>query len=311
MKEKCRALRVSILIATISFVVCCLLWTPLPSPFPQFAIQFFQMFFGGILGSSFVTLLIYATEYQTQKRITLENIWNEASYINHGFKTIRYLHLDYSKEVVAGYLNEMCDNQSTPFIEIKKKQTYGRKWVDELWKQYQGTIGSNIPGVEFEQILINLRDSQAAAYMDALNQAIDKYISIAETDWNEFNKLFGVVEFFTGKRYYEKMYHNLYEPLYQKRQSIKKQVYPHFWTYKNGENKNKGVILIKLMELQSQFFTVESNQMGTHIYNDFWTDMEKKIEDFRISIYKKGSPDYPDRLNVLNIFSVTDLKQSN
>lgn len=310
MKEKCQALRVSIAITIVSFLICCLLWAPLPSPFSPHVISFFQMFFGGILGSSFVTLLIYATEYRIQKRITLENVWNEASRINRGFKVIQYLYLPYSKEIVAGYLSEIRDEQDSPFFRTKKHK-YGKQWTNELWKMYYDSIGKDLDGIEYEKVLNHIRDQEATQYLDTLNRAIDNYISIAQTDWNEFNKLFGVVEFLIGKRHYEKLYQNIYEPLWQKRHVVEAQVYPHFLLYQNGENKNRGVILLKLLELQSQFFTVESDKSGTHIYNDFWTNMERKIEDFRVSIYKREPPDYPERLNVHSMFSLPSTEKDN
>lgn len=310
MKEKCQALRVSIAITATSFLICCLLWAPLPSPFSQYAIAFFQMFFGGVLGSSFVTLLIYTTEYRIQKRITLENVWNEASRINHGFKAIQYIYLPYPKEIVAGYLNEMWHNQVVPLAGMRKNK-YGKQWVNALRNEYQDTIGKNISGTEYEEMLKRIRDQKVNEYLDTLIHAIEGYISIAQTDWNELNKLFGVIEFLTGKRQYEKLYQNIYEPLWQKRRVVEAQVYPHFLPYKNGENKNRGVILLKLLELQSQFFTVESDKSGTHIYNDFWTNMERKIEDFRVSIYKRESPDYPERLNVHSVFSLPSTEKDN
>jgi len=262
------------------------------------------MFFGGILGSSFVTLLIYATEYRIQKRITLESIWSEAHRINRDFKAIRYLHIDYPKEIVAGYLNEVVwDSQESSLIDTNPKHIYRSQWIDELQKQYPEVVSNKMSDDEFENILINIINNQANDYLKAINHSINSYITIVEKDWNEYDKLFGVVEFFTGKRHYKRLYQNLYAPLYQKRCSISEQVYPHFLLYRNGEIKNSGVMLTKLIELQSQFFAVETDKMGTHIYNDFWTMMERKIEDFRISIYKKETPDYPKRLHVWTTFS--------
>lgn len=194
MREKCRALQVSIVIAILSLLVCVLLWSPLPSPFPPYFIEFFQMFFGGTLTSSFVTLSIYATEYHTQKRITLENIWNEARSINQKVKTIQYVHLDYSEEAVASYFNETWIAQDFPHT-LPKAREYSEKWFKELWNQYYDAIGKDMSDSDYEEMVNNIMIKKASQYLDALNNAIDSYISIAETDWTEFNRLFGIADF--------------------------------------------------------------------------------------------------------------------
>lgn len=302
MKEKCHALRVAIAITIASLLISFLLWSPLPSPFSKCVVSFLQMFFGGILGSSFVTLFVYATEYKVQKRIALENIWSEARRINSKFAKIQYLYLHISSEIVAGYFNEEWRNQNRPDFGKKQEHSYRAKWVKELSKEYPD-IKEQVSGVEFENILINIIKKQADKYLDSLNSAIDDYISIAETDWNKYDNLFGAVEFLTGKSHYVKLYQNLYEPFKQKLRLIQEQVYPHFSSYKAGENENRGVVLTKAVELQRQFFTIESNENSTNIYNDFYSEMERKLEDFRVSIYGDTATEYPDRLIVLNILN--------
>lgn len=69
--------------------------------------------------------------------------------------------------------------------------------------------------------------------------------------------------------------------------------------YKNGKSKNAGGVLLKLLALQQEIFTIETDEIGVHIYNDFWTQMDNAAEDFRTTIYKNEKPIYQPRLEVL------------
>lgn len=303
MREKCHSLRISTVVFILSFIICCLLWSPLPSPFPQFMIQFFQVFFGGTLSSSFVTLLIYASEYQTQKRITLENIWSEIHRIMRRFHAIHYLHLEVPVDIVAGYFHEEWFNSDSGELGKKAVHTYRNQWAERIAPTYS-SIKEGLNANDYHTLLIEHIERQANDYLRSMDAAIDDYISIAESYFDELDRLFGVLEFLTGKRSYRKIYQDLYTPIKDKQQIIQEQVYPHFSTYKAGENKNKAVVLSKLIELQNHIFIAQTSGAFINIYNHFCSEMEQKLENFRVQIYKNISPEH---LNPYPVLTITNL----
>lgn len=299
MKEKCESLRISIVITVVSLLLCVLLWLPFSLPFPDFVVDFFKMLCGGILGSSFVTLFIYWSEYKTQKRITLLNIYSEAQKINEKFKQIQILYISYPVEIVEGYFYEEWNNEQFSSFNNKQNHSYFNQWIQILHREYKGLVPDNI----LNDICEDAIKSKAKEYLDDINKAIDSYIKISNMDWNEYKRLFGSVDFFAGKKYYTKLYSDLYEPFKQKFNLVQEQIHPHFLMYKSGENKNRAVILFKIVELQSNFFSMEYAKYGLCIYNDFYSEMDKKLEDFWVSIHKNVLPEYQDRLLVMNIQS--------
>lgn len=303
MKEKCHSLRISTVVFIVSFIICCLLWSPLPAPFPQFIIQFFQVFFGGTLSSSFVTLLIYASEYQTQKRITLENIWSEIHRIMRRFRAIHYLHFEVPADIVAGYFHEEWFNSDCGRLGQQAVHTYRDQWAERIAPTYS-SIKEGLNANDYRALLIEHIEHQANDYLRSMDTAIDDYISIAESNFDELDRLFGVLEFLTGKRSYRKIYQDLYTPIKDKHRIIQKQVYPHFSSYKAGENKNKAVILSKLIELQNHIFMVQTSEEFINIYNHFCCEMEQKLENFRVQIYKNNSPEH---LNPYPVLTITNL----
>lgn len=297
MKEKCQALQTSIAIASISLFFCLLLWAPLPSPFPKYAIEFFQMLFGGVLGSSVVTLVIYATEYRIQKRIALTDIWSETKRINQHFSSIQYLHLSCPIDLVMNYFNEEWYNAEMIKLGFQINHSCRIQWARYLLEEFRA-MGEYVS----EEDIMDVVTGEAAQCLNSLNRVIDDYISIANETWSEWVRLFDAVQFFSGNKPLKKLLQEIYAPMDQKRCLIDTQACPHFTLYKKSSDSYNPEILNKLIVLQNQFFTIESDEMGTHIYNDFCTEMNNKLEDFHASICG-DTPHYCPRLHVLTIHS--------
>lgn len=292
MKANCKSLRLSIIIC----IICLILTIVFVTLVLNNNCKIFEILlniFIGIFGSGFVTSLLLIPSYNVSKRQLLEAYWQETLGIIKKISDIQFLFNEYNDEAVIAYINELKN----------------RKWKEEFQKISKEKV--ILEDEKYKEILIkefiqNNQDLKKKMSKDGLhqyaNERVDKYIEKLRKKVQEIYKQYielskesivglsfklGDMEFFSGKKNYEKIYNNLYKPLYDILNKVKEESY-HFQLFLDGEG-NEAVALEKLLTLQKEIFAVDINENDDYknyiINNKLFNRMMINLEIFRADMY--------------------------
>lgn len=305
MREKAKALWASIIILSISLIVCFFLWFATVPYINGVYLEFFKMLFGGIFSSSFVTTIIYCTEYRSVRRTELEKFWFAARDISALFQQIYYFDLKVSPEIAIKYFEEKNWNQMIQGQIDQVKEHGGTipaddplfslnyecrdAWCNELRLNYGNDFAI------FDYILINEIERESSVILKNLNKAIDSYIKIVQNGWSELDRVLGSIWFFSGKAQYNKIHSSIYSPIREMIISIKCNQYGLFSLFKEDNLQYAGIAVRMILDLQKKIFTEEISGGFLNVYEDFFLNLDRNIEDFRITIYPREKPKYLER----------------
>ena len=108
MKENCQALKISIWMLVVSFIVL-VFFQLLNAIILCDIIEIIKDISLGIFSSSIVTIFFYTSAYRIEKRKLLENYWNEVRKILFNLNKIEYMSIDFDAHIIIGYIRERSD----------------------------------------------------------------------------------------------------------------------------------------------------------------------------------------------------------
>lgn len=299
MKASCKSLKLSILLGVV-FTILTIIFSIVDLNYQYEIIDILLNISIGLFGSTIVALLLNIPAYNVAKRQLLEKFWNESRRLISAFSKIDYLLNEYNEENVINYINALKNKKWTEvYNQINPKNK-----IDCNDMQYKELLMDefilNNPDLESKLSKSGLRkyaDEQIDKYIEKLRKKAKKiyrqYIILSNESTMELNFMLGDMEFFLGKKPYEKIYKKLYQPLLEKLDKIKEEVY-HFELYLENQG-NEIVVLEKLFALQQELFalkTEENDKMKTYIVTGKFNDnMLMNLEEFRANMYNV-KPEY-------------------
>lgn len=293
MKASCKALKLSILLGVI-FTILTIIFSILSLNYQYEIIDILLNISIGLLGSTIVVLLLNIPAYNVSKRQRLEKFWNESKRLISAFSKVDYLLNEYNEENVINYINALNNkkrievyNEINPKNKIDCKDMQLKKVLADEYILNNRDLESKISKSGLEKYA----DEQIDKYIEKLRNKSEKicqqYIILSNESTAELNFLLGDMEFFLGKKPYEKIYKKLYQPLFEKLDKIKEEVY-HFELYLENQGK-EAVVLEKLFTLQKELFalkTKENDKMKTYIVTGKFNDsILMSLEEFRADMY--------------------------
>ena len=292
MKANCKALKLSIAISLISFIIIFVL-AIITLDSNCKILEIILNIFIGVFGSGCVALLLSIPSYNVSKRQLLEKFWQEAKELIRKISDIQFLFNEYTDDTVVSYLNELKN----------------KKWKEEFNKISKEKV--DLDDEKYKELLIdefinnrpNLKDEVSKAGIheyanECVNRDIEKirkkakkiytqYIEISNESTIGLSFKLGDMEFLCGKKPYNKVYNNLYKPLFDILDKIQQESY-HFQLFLDGEG-NEAVALEKLLEIQNEIFGVEikeTDEFKSYIINNKILDsMLINLEIFRADMY--------------------------
>lgn len=308
MKVNCRALKLSIIISSILFVMA-VLFKLLDIKYSNNFTGFMKDIVLGTFCSSIVTVFFYISAYKVERKRVLEQYWNECRRMIIGLNRIDYMNIDYDKNIFVKFINEQKN----------------KLWITEYYNQ----IKQKIPAKEFENtklikkkiesdnkdLLKKISEEASEKYLEEkieklynkttekMDKIVDQYLSYLDQSTDNLNFILGDIEFFTGKDNYIKA-HDLFQKIYDLHVKIQEAA-RHFRYYKEGEG-NKAVVLSEILELQKNIFRVEESEDSKVVYREFSDIMELKLEEFRAKIIYNIEP---DKIHIIPLYEFVKIKE--
>ena len=284
MKANCKALKVSIIISSIFFILII---------YENKLLEVLLNIFIGLFGSGCVALLLAIPAYNVSKRQLLEKYWQETRRLIEKFSNLQFLFNEYSDDVIVSYVNELKNKKwKEEFNKISKDKIVveDKKYKDILIKEYINNHPELVKKVSKGSIQIYASecvDTHIEKLRNKAKEIYEQYINISKESTIELSFMLGDMQFFSGKKPYIKIHNNTYQPLFEMLNKIKEECY-HFQLFLDGEG-NESVVLEKLLELQKEVFDVEIKESDDYkryiINNKFLNKMLINLEEFRADMY--------------------------
>lgn len=266
MKANCKTLKLSILICVINLLLI-VFFVYLVYHYDAKIFEILLNISIGFLGSGGVAFLLSISPYTVSKRQLIEKYLQETKELVMQISNIQFLFNEYDEANLISYLEELKSEKwkveyakAKNEVPILEKEKYKKRLIEEYIY--------NRPNLRKEL-------SNAALYQSAnesIDQSIEKmrkmvkkiskqYVEVAKNSTMSLSFILGDMEFFSGKKQYEKMHNNFYKPLYDIMAEIKEESF-HFELFLNGEG-NELVVLEKILCLQKKIFSVKIEEIGS------------------------------------------------
>lgn len=287
MKTACKTLKWALGITILSLILSIFLFI-----FSLYcnvsSVNFLSNLFIGIFSSSIVTLLISIPNYIVAKKQLLERYWEESRRLILSIYNIEYLNIEFNKDDFIGYINEISNNLwKEEFNKYAKNKVkidveYKNRLLEYLSiKHYD--LKEKLSKDGFEIYLNQELEKETSEILKNMDKILHQYKKCDEESTINLNFMLGDTEFIFGKNFYNKMYKNLYEPIYNLFSNIREEIV-HFNLYLNNKG-NRAIVLEKILNLQNKIFTVEEDEEGITIFNSFNDKIRSNLELFRSKIY--------------------------
>lgn len=240
MRGKVLVLRLSIILTIFSFIVMILTYFCIES---NKITDFIYSIASGIFTGAIVSVFIYITEYNIEKRQAQENYYELSSNFLHRLLQIHYLWIGEQEE-----LNILIDYQ--------RKEVYGNVYNDlytRAKEYYKTAIISN------DQIDTFLGD-KLNEYKEEMDFIINQYLELSEYKFSDIENAYESMYFFWGQKYRNSVYKKIHKP---QRDILEKLISmsPHFIYYKKSNNNIALFVMIdKINEFQNELFEVVPNE---------------------------------------------------
>ncbi|MEG2074347.1 MAG: hypothetical protein RRY54_06250, partial [Angelakisella sp.] len=131
------------------------------------------------------------------------------------------------------------------------------------------------------------------------DKAIDSYVSLwDEVSYYELDNIYRQIAFFTGDAPRLRILKDIHTPLHSQLPMMQTTIDGRFGLYKGGKDTHCAHVLSALIDVQKQIFGTEIREdnegKATAIYNDFYTRMEKQVENLRARI-SSTEPSHEER----------------
>ena len=287
MKTACKTLKWSLGITILSLILSIFLFT-FSLYYNISLINFLLNLFIGIFSSSIVALLISIPNYIVTKKQLLERYWIESRRLIISIYKIEYLDIEFNKEDFIGYIKETRNNLwKEEFNKLAKNKVkiddeYKNRLLEYLSIKHDD-LKEKLSKEGFKVYLNQELEKETNEILKNMDKILYQYKKCDEESTTNLNFMLGDTEFISGKNFYNKMYKNLYKPIFNLLSNIRKEI-SCFNLYLNNEG-NKATVLEKILNLQSKIFTVKENKEVITIFNSFNDKMQSNLELFRSKIY--------------------------
>ena len=292
MKANCKALKLSIVISSILILlILILVFFVLKTNNKLLEIVLNVSI--GIFGSGCVALLMSIPAYNVSKRQLLEKYWQETKRLIEAVSKVDYLFNEYSEELVISYVNELKDKhwkEEFNKISNEKININDQKYKDKLIGEYltnhpelkKKTSKSSLNNYASECVDTHIEKMRKKA-----KEIYSQYITISKQSTINLNFMLGDMQFFSGKKPYQKIHTKTYQPLFNIINDINDESF-HFKLFLDGEG-NEAVVLEKIFDLQHKIFDIEireNDDLKSYIINNkFINQMLLNLEEFRADMY--------------------------
>lgn len=287
MKTACKTLKWSLGITILSLILSIFLFT-FSLYYNISLINFLLNLFIGIFSSSIVALLISIPNYIVTKKQLLERYWIESRRLIISIYKIEYLDIEFNKEDFIGYIKGTRNNLwKEEFNKLAKNKVkiddeYKNRLLEYLSIKHDD-LKEKLSKKGFKVYLNQELEKETNEILKNMDKILYQYKKCDEESTTNLNFMLGDTEFISGKNFYNKMYKNLYKPIFNLLSNIRKEI-SCFNLYLNNEG-NKATVLEKILNLQSKIFTVKENKEVITIFNSFNDKMQSNLELFRSKIY--------------------------
>lgn len=287
MKTACKTLKWSLGITILSLILSIFLFT-FSLYYNISLINFLLNLFIVIFSSSIVALLISIPNYIVTKKQLLERYWIESRRLIISIYKIEYLDIEFNKEDFIGYIKETRNNLwKEEFNKLAKNKVkiddeYKNRLLEYLSIKHDD-LKEKLSKEGFKVYLNQELEKETNEILKNMDKILYQYKKCDEESTTNLNFMLGDTEFISGKNFYNKMYKNLYKPIFNLLSNIRKEI-SCFNLYLNNEG-NKATVLEKILNLQSKIFTVKENKEVITIFNSFNDKMQSNLELFRSKIY--------------------------
>lgn len=279
MKVNCKALKLSIKVACILFIVSVILVIVSIYCINQIIESIRDVFLGSFI-SSIIMICFYISAYNVEKKKTLGQYWIECRKMLVGINTIEYLNINYNKEVFVKLIYEQKDKLNKENLKYTKLIKNRIKLDDKKYLE-------NLTEKEEKDFLEEKIKRMCDKTINEMNKIIGQYLNYLNLSMDNMNILLDDIEFFNGDSDYYKAY-ELFQELFELREKIWNATF-YFRCYKEGKINFVGA-LDKLLELQESIFEVKESENSKKIYNYFSDRMEEKLEEFRAKVIYNIKP---------------------
>ena len=292
MKVNCKTLKLSLFISSVSLILI-IIFSILLFHVNCKIIEILLNIFIGLFGSGCVALLLSIASYNVSKRQLLEKYWQETKGLIMKISDITYLFNKYNEESVVCYVNELKNRKwreefnsiSSEKLELedeKYKQLLIEEFIDDK-KDFKNFDSNN----SFCQYASKCVEIDIEKMRNDAKEIYSQYIELSKDSTIELSFMLGDIEFFSGNKAYDRIYNNLYKPLYDILNIIQRESY-HFQLFLNGEG-NEAIALEKLFDIQNKIFEVkikENDECKIYtINNTIFNKLLVSLETLRADIY--------------------------
>lgn len=316
MRHKCHALWVSIWV-TCASIIFAVLFQFVHIPNHMYELQNFAIVvLAGMVSGSIVALVIFIDAYRTEKRETLEQYLFAADNLVANFLKLKCFVVKEPVELLKRYYDEEEKNAMTEVLGHRSKDGYNKliydddhtlthdvrdEWCKLVEPAYYDKRGTVTPE-EYQKLLVDEVVRRANDYRTLMDRAIDSYIDLWDgISYTLMDRIYAQIAFFTGVAPQNRIMKDIHYPMHAKLKAMQDTVDGRFGKYKGGKDNHRAHVLTALTEVQNQIFTTEIREdkdgKATVVYNDFYTDMEKKLEDLRARA-TGTDPEYRERFCV-------------
>lgn len=269
MKSKVLTLRIAIIISVLSLLASIIIYF---SNCESNILSFVFTITSGIFSGTIVSVFIYIAEYSTERRSSLENYYIISNSFLNNFLKIKYLEERDEYYILADYEKYIV------FKDCKYLGDISDKYINAVKFYKLENVLEDKAASELDQKLIDLKNK--------VEIVIDKYLEFDIVKYGDNEFAYGLIYFFFRQKRKRELYKKIHSPQKDMLRKIKDTNF-HFREYKNAKNGNLHVMLDYIFKLQSNIFSVESNEQNNYdiISNTFCEEIYEELEKFRAKIY--------------------------
>ena len=241
-----------------------------------------------IFGSAMLGFIISLIEYFTEKRKTLDEVFDELARVSQKISTAKYFFTAEPTEMVKNCLREEWLNSYYQLTGSNVKDD-AKKELISYFEENSNFSPKDIGS--YDEMLQSWFEAKMKEYDEKISCSMSAYIEIAEIDLNSLKKAYKNLDFmFRSCELKKWLSDNVYKKIKKDRDVVKTDYAYHFKNYiaaKNGGNKS--VMLDFLLELNERFFCVDADETQyvkkIKVYAKLKAEIDTKIEEYRCKVY--------------------------
>lgn len=263
-----------------------------------------------IFGSALLGFIMSLIQYFAVRRESMEEFWTQAFKALNELRGVRPIAMDVPVELIAACVNEEKNNELNNRIQLQTSLERSdamenlKRWISN------NTSFPDVDGVSKEEMISQECNRLLLSSKETIQSSIESYKTISKYDTGLLDNAYGKLDFLFAKDLRKLAYDEVYKPIKESFNRIKKEAY-HFELLEKNEG-NFAVCSLKASELCDYFYEIkEKNEEDVFSKSYFQTkfdDITDALESFRCRIYRNANPEKAQRIPVTSL--VRQAKQS-